>query len=405
MFTVLVYKSRVAKQLIGDDLTAMVNAAAMKNQQNAISGVLLYDGDYFLQYLEGPDVAIKLLYHLITLDDRHRNVVKLMEDFSPTRRFGGWSMYCIDVQKVYGEDIYELLASGATFESVDSLPSHDRVIKLITAFASSRWDDSEQYSQPQSWHLESQPSPFAPVMLDTLAPALCQFAFQPILSPLTGLISSIEALIRSPSGGSPQSCFEGLSPEALYAFDLESKQHALALASQMQLGAVKLALNLLPMSLIRVPHAVEKLLGYIAQFDFKPQQIIVEITEQESISNFEDFQAAIKELRSAGISVSIDDFGAGFAGLTLLSKFQPEKLKVDRSIVENIHQDGPKQAIVRAMVECAHALGITIVAEGVETMEEWCWLQSAGVDLFQGFLFAKPMLNGVAPIHWPVQTP
>ena len=405
MFTVIVYKSRSVKQLISDELTELVEAAAQKNQENAISGVLLYDGDYFLQYLEGPDVAIKLLYQLITLDDRHRNVVKLMDDFSPTRRFGGWSMYCIDVQQMYGQDIYELLAEGATFESTNSLPSHDRVIKLITAFASSRWNDSDLHPPVQSWQLESRPSPFLPVQLNLLPHAACQFAFQPILSPLTGLISSIEALIRSPSGGSPQSCFEGLSPEALYAFDLESKQHALALASQMQLGAVKLALNLLPMSLIRVPHAVEKLLGYIAQYDFKPQQIIVEITEQESISNFEDFQAAIKELRSAGISVSIDDFGAGFAGLTLLSKFQPEKLKVDRLIVENIHQDGPKQAIVRAMVECAHALGITIVAEGVETMEEWCWLQSAGVDLFQGFLFAKPMLNGVAPIHWPVQTP
>lgn len=404
MFTVLVYKSRSVKQLVGDELAALVDAAAEKNQKNAISGVLLYDGDYFLQYLEGPDIAIKLLYHLITLDDRHRNVVKLMEDFSPARRFGGWSMYCIDVQKVYGEDIYALLSEGATFNSGESLPDHDRVVKLITAFATSRWSDGERTLHAEDWQFQPQPSPFDVVNPARIQQAACQFAFQPIVSPLTGLISSIEALIRSPSGGSPQQCFEGLSAEELYVFDLESKQHALALASQMQLGPIKLSINLLPMSLVRVPNAVEKLLSYIAQFDFKPQQIIVEITEQESIANFDDFQRAIRELRLAGISVSIDDFGAGFAGLTLLSKFQPEKLKVDRLIVENIHKDGPKQAIVRALIECAHALGITIVAEGVETVEEWCWLQSAGVDLFQGFLFAKPMLNGVAPIHWPMQS-
>lgn len=156
------------------------------------------------------------------------------------------------------------------------------------------------------------------------------------------------------------------------------------------------------MSLVRIPHAVDRLMDYVTKFGFVPSQVIVEITEEESITNFEDFQKAIKELRSAGISVSIDDFGAGFAGLNLLSKIQPEILKIDRQIIDGIYSDGPKQAIVKAIIGCANSLGITVVAEGVEHIEEWGWLQSVGVELFQGFLFAKPALNSIPDINWPV---
>lgn len=401
MFKILVYKSRVQAEISASELYQLVKSASQKNAANNISGVLLFDGDYFLQYLEGPDHEVESLYETIATDTRHRHVVKLMEDHSPTRRFGVWSMYAIDVNTLHGEDLNDILAKGTSFQPANlGLPSHDRVLKMITAFASSSWTDNDVTVEPDQWEFRIKPSQFSKVVnIQRAAP--CQFAFQPILNPVSGMVSSFEALIRSPSGGSPAACFEGLSPQELYRFDLESKQYAFELASQMNLGRCNLSINLLPMSLVRIPHAVERLLSYITNFGFAPQQVIVEITEEESITNFEDFQAALKELRSAGISVAIDDFGAGFAGLTLLSRFQPEKLKIDRQIIEGIPHDGPKQAIVKAIIECAHSLGITIIAEGVETVEEWCWLQSIGVDLYQGFLFARPELNGTPDINWP----
>jgi blue light- and temperature-responsive anti-repressor len=401
MFTILVYKSRVHTDMSPSDLYQLVKAASLKNAARDISGVLLFDGDYFFQYLEGPSDAIKSLYEIIVRDKRHRHVVKLMEDHSPTRRFGVWSMHAIDVNTLQGDDLNEILAKGSSFQPANAgLPSHDRVLKMITAFASASWAENDASFEPDQWQFQLKPSQFdAVVNIKKSAP--CQFAFQPILDPVSGTVASFEALIRSATGGPPSECFKGLSPEQLYLFDLESKQYAFELASQMNLGKCKISINLLPMSLVRVPNAVESLLTYITNFGFAPQQVIVEITEEESITNFEDFQMALTELRSAGISVAIDDFGAGFAGLTLLSRFQPEKLKIDRQIIEGIHHDGPKQAIVKAIIECAHSLGITIVAEGVETVEEWCWLESVGVDLFQGFLFAKPQLNGTPGINWP----
>lgn len=123
-------------------------------------------------------------------------------------------------------------------------------------------------------------------------------------------------------------------------------------------------MNLLPMSLVADPAAVEHLLGQIAACGLSPQQVIVEVTEQEAVANQGDFGAAIERLRRAGIGVAIDDFGAGFAGLSLLAEFQPDKLKIDRKLIQNIHSDGPRQAIVRAILEACTAMGIMPVAEG-----------------------------------------
>ncbi len=109
------------------------------------------------------------------------------------------------------------------------------------------------------------------------------------------------------------------------------------------------------------------------------------------------------------MKLAIDDFGAGYSGLSLLTRFQPDKIKVDAELVRDIHISGTKQAIVASVVRCCEDLGITVVAEGVETPEEWCWLQSVGIRLFQGFLFPDPaltasgdLLAGSAPCNGPV---
>ncbi len=112
--------------------------------------------------------------------------------------------------------------------------------------------------------------------------------------------------------------------------------------------------------------------------------MLIEVTETEVITCFDQFRKVLKALRVAGMKLAIDDFGAGYSGLSLLTRFQPDKIKVDAELVRNIHISGAKQAIVASVVRCCEDLGITVVAEGVETTEEWCWLQSVGIRLFQG---------------------
>jgi FOG: EAL domain len=155
------------------------------------------------------------------------------------------------------------------------------------------------------------------------------------------------------------------------------------------------------MSLVNVPGAVEFLVTQIKKHNLQPEQVIIEVTENEMISGFNQFNSAIKQLRAEGVGLAIDDFGSGYAGLSLLTRFQPDKLKIDREIVSDIHLSGPKQAIVKSIISCCTDLEITLVAEGIEKIEEWCWLESAGIRRFQGFLFARPQLNGVGDIHWP----
>jgi len=127
----------------------------------------------------------------------------------------------------------------------------------------------------------------------------------------------------------------------------------------------------------------------------------VEVTENEVISRLDEFTIAVKQLRAAGISIALDDFGAGFAGLSLLSRFQPDKIKIDRNLITDVHKSGPKQAIIHAILKCCSSLEISVIAEGVEKPEEWMWLEAAGISNFQGFLFARPQLNGIPAVAWP----
>lgn len=400
MLATLGYRSRVRGPVTAAQLSGLEQQARARNEQMGVTGILLFDGIYFFQLLEGPEPVVRGLYGKLCADSRHHHIVKLLDDYAPGRKFGQWGMRLFDIGGHPRDDAEAFV--HRLVQGID-LPAADRAFKLILAFASGRWlDHAAQACDPSEWRLENRPSNFLAPGPGIYTSTACQFALQPIVDTSSGQISSLEALIRSPAGGSPQECFDLIAPDRRDAFDLESKRQALELASAIGIGPCKLSINLQPMSLVRMPNTVVRLAELIVQHGLMPQQVIVEITEDEAISHFDDFQSALKRLRTAGISVAIDDFGAGFAGLSLLSRFQPEKLKIDRVLVSGIQGDGPRQAIVKAIVDCCRSLGITIVAEGVETFEEWCWLQAAGIDLFQGFLFARPRLNGVPDVAWPV---
>ena len=99
--------------------------------------------------------------------------------------------------------------------------------------------------------------------------------------------------------------------------------------------------------------------------------------------------------------MTIDHFGAGFAGLQLLAQFQPDRIKINRDLVANVHKSGPRQAIIQAIIKCCSSLEIQFCAVGVEKAEEWMWLESAGISQFQGHLFASPRHGGIPAIAWP----
>ena len=96
---------------------------------------------------------------------------------------------------------------------------------------------------------------------------------------------------------------------------------------------------------------------------------------------------------------AIDDFGAGYSGLNLLADFQTDLVKLDIGLIRDIDRNKSRQAIVKGIIQVCKDLGIKIIAEGVETVEELEVLQSFGVELFQGFYFAKPKFQNLATIN------
>ncbi|WP_277978348.1 diguanylate phosphodiesterase [Pantoea endophytica] len=400
MLTTIIYRSHLHDHVPIKTLEDMVAKANSKNKNFDVTGILLFDGLHFFQLLEGPREAVQGIYKRICQDARHHNLVELMHDFAPERRFGKVGMELFDLREHDKDTVLQAVLDKGT--SRYQLTYKDRALQFLRTFVVAR--DKENYFEiPPASTWEFIPDDEWLNELDDLDQSLqdCRFAFQPIIDPFARRVTSFEALIRTPNGGSPDEYFSAFGGEAIYHADIKSKRLAFSVANKLGIGEHRLSINLLPMSLVTVPNAVEFLLTEINASGLVPQQVIVEVTENEIISRSDEFAAEVRKLKAAGISLALDDFGAGFAGLSLLSKFQPDKIKIDRELIRDVHKSGPKQAIMHAIIKCCASLEIAVIAEGVEQAEEWMWLEAAGISQFQGFLFAHPLLNGFPAVAWP----
>lgn len=420
MLSQLIYTSQAISGLTDACLQDIAVTAARFNSMVGISGLLVFDEGCFLQVLEGDDAAILPLYQHIKQDRRHRNVVKLIHEPIAKRRFAKWGMRLVAEGVDPGVDgeptPVQPYGSASALENWRELfitdafahLTEDRVRTVLDAFTRGRWHQrtaaapsaAPANGRPESGELFIPGCALSDEQRQGLPQQAPLFAFQPIVDFENGRISSYEALLRGPAGEPPHSVLNAFTGAALHRFDLHSKAAAMAIARQLGSEA-RLSLNLLPESLLVDDDAVDQLVRAGAACGFSPDRMVLEVTEEEAITDPERFAAAVNRVRAAGMRLAIDDFGAGYAGLSLLADFQPDKLKIDRCIVHNVHENGPRQAIVRAIVEFCYCLGISVVAEGVETAEEFHWLRSAGVHRIQGYLIARPQLCALPPVCWP----
>ncbi|MCU3986996.1 diguanylate phosphodiesterase [Enterobacter mori] len=400
MLTTIIYRSHICEDVPVKALEEMVAAANRKNRHSDVTGILLFNGTHFFQLLEGPVDNVTAIYQHICRDPRHHNVVELMCDHGPFRRFGNVGMELFDLRQFDTDEVLQQVLDKGTTKY--RLTYNDRALQFFRTFVEAT-EKANYFELPpaNSWEFISEETPLSAQSEVVAKGAECSFAFQPIVDPFMQQIVSWEALIRTPEGDSPAAYFQTLPQDALYEADLKSKQVALSMASALGLHTQTLSLNLLPMTLVNVPNAVDFLLTVIEANGFVPEQIVVEFTESEAISRFDEFTHSVRQLKSAGISVTIDHFGAGFAGLQLLAQFQPDRIKINRDLIANVHKSGPRQAIVQAIIKCCASLEIQFCAVGVELAEEWMWLESAGISQFQGHLFASPRLGGIPAVAWP----
>lgn len=400
MLTTIIYRSHICDNVPVKTLEEMVDAANKKNGYADVTGILLFNGTHFFQLLEGPEESVLTIYQHICEDVRHYNVVELLRDYAPARRFGKSGMEIFDLRRHDTNQVLQAVLDKGT--SKYQLTYDDRALQFFRTFVEAR--EKENYFEipsADSWDfIPDQQDMVAGVPL-AASDADCSFAFQPIIDPLAQEVVSLEALIRTPSGDSPHSWFDTFKGDDVYAADLKSKKVAFAMAAALNIGKQSLSVNLLPMTLVKIPDAVNFLMQEIHKNGLVPDQIILEFTEQEIISRLDEFTDAIRQLKAAGIRVAIDHFGAGFAGLSLLARFQPDRIKINRELIEDVHKSGPRQAIILGIIKSCTSLEISVCAVGVEKPEEWMWLESAGISLFQGYLFARPALNGVPAVAWP----
>lgn len=222
--------------------------------------------------------------------------------------------------------------------------------------------------------------------------------FQPQFRVDTGALAGAEALARWQHPG-----FGRISAETLFAVAdrgdhvAQLSRHiagrALAIAADWPgAGPVPLRLSLnVTAEDFAVGDFAASLTRGLAESGFPPERLTIEITEQTLIADFEACAASLRELEAQGVSVALDDFGTGFSNFRALKALPLNALKLDRSLVVDIEKDPRDRTILAAMVAMARALGLKVIAEGVESEGQLAILREEGCDLFQGFLRAGPM--------------
>ena len=222
--------------------------------------------------------------------------------------------------------------------------------------------------------------------------------FQPKLSLLDHRISGVEALLRWHSdelGHIGPATFIPLAEETglivpIGEWVLREAANTLARWRRAGCDDLVMAVNISVLQLLRgdLPGHVA---GVLEEFDLPANRLELEVTESMVMANAEQAIRAMRELKSLGVSLAIDDFGTGYSSLIYLKRLPIDTLKIDKAFVGDLTTDPDDEAITATIVTMAHSLGLNVVAEGVETVEQVQYLLEQGCDEIQGYWLARPL--------------
>ena len=222
-------------------------------------------------------------------------------------------------------------------------------------------------------------------------------AFQPIVDPAKREIYAYEALVRGKQGQGAYEVLSMIDSTNRYTFDQACRATAIELAAKLGITSM-LSINFLPNAIYRAETCIRATLTAAAHYGFDTSKLMFEVTEGEQVSDGAHLRSIFEEYKRQGFTTAIDDFGAGHSGLNILAEFQPDVIKLDMALTRDIDKDPVRRAIVTAVVTMCKDLNIEMVAEGIESKEEFHTLQDLGVGLFQGYYFAKPAFEALATL-------
>jgi EAL domain-containing protein (putative c-di-GMP-specific phosphodiesterase class I) len=219
--------------------------------------------------------------------------------------------------------------------------------------------------------------------------------YQPIVNLKTQQIVGFEALARwthPTKGNMPPDRFIPIAEDTALIRDLTESLLRRACRDALEWpDHIVLSVNLSAV-LLRDRTMGLRVLAILAETGLNPARLAIEITESSLVSDLELAQVVLSRLRDAGVQIALDDFGTGYSSIYHLRNFRFDKIKIDRSYVDALGGEDPENdAIVRAMLGLGQGLGLTIIAEGVESVEQRDCLIRKGCEQGQGFLFGKAL--------------
>ena len=228
-------------------------------------------------------------------------------------------------------------------------------------------------------------------------------AFQPIVDVEAKRVFAYEALVRGPQNEPAISVLQQVTPENRYSFDQNCRVTAITLAQQLNLAGTgaMLSINFMPGAVYSPAACIQLTLKTAERLGFPLDRLIFELTEDEKTSDIAHLSGIVNEYRRHGFQIALDDFGAGYSGLNLLADLRVQVLKLDMHLIRDIKAKPASLKIVRAMTELCRSLDTKVVAEGVETVEEFSALVNCGVSLMQGYLFARPGFEALPEFSVP----
>ncbi|WP_020210407.1 bifunctional diguanylate cyclase/phosphodiesterase [Gilvimarinus chinensis] len=223
--------------------------------------------------------------------------------------------------------------------------------------------------------------------------------FQPIINVINGSIAGFEALIRGPQGSGlerPDQLFSAAASSGLLARLEYTCREVACQAFMAQRLPGQLFLNMTPLSFTDSQYRDGVTMAILRKLKLDPERVVFELTEKQPMEEYDLLSNACEHFQRQGFAVAIDDLGAGYAGLRIWSELNPDYVKIDRHFVTGIERSAVKREFVRFMLDIANRIGNKVIAEGIETAEEFKTLVSMGVEYMQGFYIARPSRE---PVH------
>ncbi|RNA70104.1 EAL domain-containing protein [Alteribacter keqinensis] len=252
--------------------------------------------------------------------------------------------------------------------------------------------------------LHEEPSdyiPFSEMYMKIMNPRLVKIIqeklfrsfLQPIVRAVDEEIYGYEFLLR------PRSQLYDFNPGELFEFsrqsgmhsmlDSEARMNAIRTSSMMLDAGMKRFINFLPSSIYDPDFCLKSTFRAVEEYRIRPEDLVFEVVETEMIEDMNHLKRIFRYYQNAGVKVALDDLGAGYSTLDVMSELNPDFAKLDRNLIQDCHLDENKQKKIQVISQVAQNIGVTLLAEGIENEDEWAYLRTK-VDLGQGYFFGKP---------------